>query len=75
MKVESQDSNQMSYKPTYDVGYWEYVYQIESKTYIQLIIRKARYLQRLEEMDLFSIPESEAISIANRICRLSAGYI
>jgi hypothetical protein len=58
-------------KPTYDVGFWEYVYALELKPFLRLIERKAAYLIELEAKDPFHLPQKEATHIFRRIKVLS----
>ena len=54
-------------KPTYDVGFWEYVYEMELKRYLNLLEKKANRLKYLKSLDLFMFPEQKAMSINKQI--------
>lgn len=54
-------------KPTYNVGFWEHVYSMEVKKFLQLIEQKATFLKKLESTDLMTIPEREAKSTLQKI--------
>ena len=56
-----------SRKPTYNVGFWEHVYSMEVKKFLQLIEQKATFLKKLESVDLMTIPEKEAKSTLQKI--------
>jgi hypothetical protein len=54
-------------KPTYDVGFWEYVYEKEQKPFLELIRKKISRLDYLEEKDVHNLPEQEAKSVCSQI--------
>lgn len=57
-------------KPIYDVGYWEYIYELEQKPYLRLIEKKARYVKELEKIDLFGNPQQQAEKVFKQIKRI-----
>ena len=66
------DNSGQKIKPTYDVGFWEYVYELELKRYMKLLRGKAKRLKYLKGLDLFSLPEKKAISSNKQIHLLEA---
>jgi hypothetical protein len=62
-------------KPTanpYYVGFWEYVYEKETKLFDTLLTQKANYLKALKNKDLFAMPDDEARQTQRRITYLSS---
>ena len=67
MKTDSTPGSLTNAKPTYDVGFWEYVYELEVKRYLILLEKKAKRLKYLKSLDLFMFPEQKSMSINKQI--------
>jgi len=53
-------------KTCYDVGFWQYVYELEKNPFHALIIQKAKQLKALEGKDLFLLSETDAMKLQAR---------
>lgn len=53
-------------KTCYDVGFWQYIYELEKKPFHALIIQKAKQLKALEDKDLYLLPETDAMKLQAR---------
>jgi hypothetical protein len=62
----------MDGKPSFiSLAIWEHAYDMESTSFDTLLVNKAKYLQKLKAIDLFDMPEADAVKMSNRIDFLS----
>jgi hypothetical protein len=61
------DLNRTNLKPTYDVGFWEAAYEMESRGYFKLLERKAKQIKYLKSLDLFSFSEAKAMKLNKQL--------
>ena len=62
----------MSYPKSYNQpGFWQYLHQNKMAGFHRLIVDKARYLNALEQKDLFAMPIAEALKLQKLMHRLT----
>jgi len=58
----------MESKPSFiSLAIWEHAYDKEAASFDAILVRKAKYLQALKGIDLFDMPEAEAVKMSKQI--------